>query len=110
MPGRPGRYPLDKIAQWRDTRTKTTANSSIGLEKGRELRASLAELELEERRGRLCDIAVVNDVMERFFGLLRGLNEQCTKRFGREANELFTETLDECEKVIDDLSNGSSAG
>jgi phage terminase Nu1 subunit (DNA packaging protein) len=113
MPGRNGAYELPAISQWlrgpgpwrQHAKPETDdplldAGDSPGLERYRLAKAAIAELDLEERRGALIELAKVRAALSRWSTILRRLGERLAKRFGNDAAVALNETLNECHRVI----------
>lgn len=117
MPGESGAWPLDRIAQWRhdrdiaDKRRAVSLGSdedpllsgpvSPALERFREARASIAELDFLKRTGDVIDREQIHEVFSRIAMVLRGAGEKLERDFGGDARGIFDAALDEAERVAD---------
>jgi hypothetical protein len=79
-----------------------TGGDSPGLERFRNARAELAEMDVQSRRKSLLPRDVTRNALGRVMSLLRQYAERLGRRHGPEEVLSFRETLDECRKVIDD--------
>lgn len=119
MPGRPGRYDLTKIIHWLrspagpwhpklqpaaadDPLLVDSDSESPGLERYRQAKAALAELDLEERRKSLLNVAAVRSILARWATIIRRLQERLAKQYGADAGAVVRDSLDECRRVIHD--------
>ncbi len=124
MPGRPGRYEAGSIVRWLRSSGPwkqhgkpengdpllESGDDSPGLERYRQAKAALAELDLQERRGDLLSRDKARTVLGRWASMLRNLGDRMAKRYGMEAAIAVNETLTECESVIaDELDDAGSA-
>lgn len=113
MPGRPGRYDLAKVAQWREDkraakeREKAADPAAENLDRYRLAKAELAVLELEERRGILLPVARVKEGLLRVATMIRRLGERLGQQYGDEATYAVNETVQEFERVITSELNGT---
>ena len=116
MPGEDRKYPLDKIAQWlrasgpwRPTRkaaadpdlVEDASPDSPELERYRGYRADLAEMERDERRGKLLSTERARELAYSVGDLWRSIRRRLVKRFGRGAGELVDEGLRDLRSVVD---------
>ena len=113
-PGVPGNYPLSEIAKWLRTTGPwrknikpeviddplLTEGDSPGLERYRQAKASLAEIELEKMRGNVLPLETVRENLARWASLIRRMGETLGKRHGPEAARVVNETLEECGRII----------
>ncbi len=82
----------------------SAAGDSPGLERYRLAKAKHAELDLEQRRGSLVDLAKCRDVFGQWAAVLR----RAGQRIGRmhpEAGRALSEGLDECQSIVRGLSD-----
>lgn len=113
MPGRPGAYRLDVIAQWLRSegpwqrRGKAVSDDPLlsdgdspALERYRLAKAQHAELDLEHRKGSLLEREKARDILSRWGSIIRRLGERMAKRYGNEAAVAVNETLEECSELI----------
>ena len=118
MPGRPRAYRLDQIAIWLRTEgpgSKALRSASDdpllaegdspALERYRLAKAKHAELDLEQRRGELIDLAKCRDLFGRWGSVIRKMGDRVSKRFGVEANQMVAEAIDECDSIVRGLGN-----
>lgn len=78
---------------------------SPGLERYRLAKASLAELELEERRRSLLPVVKVREALSRWATIVRRMGERLGQRWGADAQTLVNDALTECEQVLRDDSD-----
>lgn len=116
MPGKPGSYDFREVFQWSRTSgpcahrkaNKQEADpllpdedvDSPGLERYRQAKASLAELELEERKQSLIPIESIRTTLGQWASQLRSMGDVLGRDFGAEAQKIVNDTLDECERLI----------
>lgn len=124
MPGKKrGNYDLAEVVQWlrqsgpwRQNAKPAFAGSddpllvgndadSDGLERYRQAKAALAELDLEERKGQLISREKVRPVLARWAAVIRRCGESLGKVFGASAAEKLNDALDECSRVVDDIGS-----
>lgn len=74
--------------------------ASPALEKYRETRAALAELDLQERQRDLLPRQMVHEVFGRIASRLRDAGEQLGREHGSEAHEVLTEALDDSQREL----------
>jgi hypothetical protein len=108
--GRTGPWSLHEIVPWLIARQKQKAPlddplldgpDSPALERYRDARASLSELELEQRRGRLVDVDELGDWWANEIAApLRRATETLQTRFGVEAAEIVTRALERADDVV----------
>ena len=117
MPGETGAYPILPIIQWRHDRDVAEKRRSptfgaeedpmLGgpvspaLERFREARASIAELDFLKRTGEVIDREQIHEVFSRIANVLRGAGEKLERDFGGDARAVFDTALDEAERVAD---------
>ena len=118
MPGTRGSYRLDLVAQWlrrdgpwqRWDRGSESADpllaegDSPALERYRLAKAKLAELDLENRKGDLIEVAKCRDLLARWAVVLRRMGERLAKRYGNDASLTVNESLSECKSVADGMA------
>ena len=75
--------------------------STPALERYRNARAILAEMDIEERSGQLIRRDVAHDNLMLIASLLRGAGVVLQRQFGDEAHTILDEALDEAERVIE---------
>lgn len=118
MPRRDGRYDLDEIEGWRSARIPDDTDpllsgpgTSPALERYREARAKLAELDLEQRRGRLVDIGDLRERISMLASHLRKAAERIERLHGPDPKRILDEALDEVERgnFADNDGNSNSA-
>ena len=118
MPGRPRAYRLDQIAIWLRTEgpgskaLRSAADDPLladgdspALERYRLAKAKHAELDLEQRRAELIDLAKCRDLFGRWGSVIRKMGDRVSKRFGSEANQMVAEAIDECDSIVRGLGN-----
>jgi len=70
----------------------------------KDAKATLAELEVAERRGQLVDREAFRATMGPFFGILRDADHRLQREFGPRAHEIYIEALDEAtERALETL-------
>lgn len=74
------------------------------LERLRKITADLKEIDLMERRGKVIDSKELAPLFARYGQALRRGADAIKRRFGNDALELFNDTLDDLEKITDDLN------
>lgn len=84
--------------------------SSPALERYREARAGLANLELHQRQGNLLDRAEVHERMLRAATPLRRAGEALQRKFGVEAQRVLDAAVDEFLREVGVLGSGDSNG
>ena len=124
MPGVPGKYPIPKIVQWLRNegpwRPKAKSDDdgdpllaegdSPALERYRNAKAELAEIDVAERKKILVSIDKLKPVFLRWATTIRRCGEWLGKRWGNEAAEALNDALAECQRVVDDeLGNADLA-
>lgn len=120
MPGIDGCYSLKEMIAWRqeDLRRQVQVadgdpamvGDSPALERFREARAKMVELDLEERNRRLLQVDVVESGMQRAAKVLRDAVETLQREFGPEARDLIEGALDDFERIVtEDFSDFGSA-
>lgn len=117
MPGEKGCYPILPIIQWRHDRDVADKRRPVAvgleddpmlagpvspaLERFREARASIAELDFLKRTGEVIDREQIHEVFSRIAMVLRGAGEKLERDFGGDARGIFDAALDEAERVAD---------
>lgn len=76
------------------------AGSSPALERQRAARASIAELELAQRRRELVPVADLRPALSQISSRLREAGDQLRRQFGPEALDVLIEAVDDCDRVI----------
>lgn len=108
MPGGKGRYPLREIARWLresgpwkpharptvDADPMLAGPESPALERYREARAKLAELDLAERTKTLVDMAEMHEWLSDLARHLRRAGERIDRLCGPEPKRILDEALD----------------
>jgi len=108
-PGKPGRYDLDAIAAWREARRQVDAEpdlagpASPGLERYRQARAAIAELELAQLRRRLVPRDEVHQVLDQVAGTLRNAGVILERHYGAEARQVLEDALDNARRLLQQL-------
>jgi hypothetical protein len=77
-----------------------SGSDSPGLERLRQAKAAIAELDLALRRTELLDRDKVRQSLLRFAMLIRRAGERVGVRYGPDALAIVNESLEECEAVI----------
>ena len=100
-----GKYDCRNIIQFiRDGLLESGQDvDSPALERFRNARASLSELELERVRGSLVNVGNIQDHLRAISKRLRECSDRLEKRFGRDAKEMLNETLLSYEKEIEEM-------
>lgn len=109
MPGRSKRYRLEEIARWL-VKYKEAEKLAIEKRNGelkkvdrfRDAKAELAEITLRERKGELIDREAMHESLIKLSGLLRGAGERLQRAYGKEAQLILDETLDEFDAQVED--------
>lgn len=115
MPGTPNAYDVSEIIQWlrsvgpwrqhakpdSDDPLLSADGDSPGLERYRQAKAALAELELEERKGTLLSRDKARSTLGRWASIVRRLGERLGRRYGPEATTAVNDAILECQHVID---------
>lgn len=74
--------------------------ASPALERYRQERATMAELDRREREGALLPREEVHETLGRIAHLLRSAGDMLRRQFGQDAADLLDEVLDDCEREI----------
>jgi hypothetical protein len=74
---------------------------SPALERFREAKANLAELDLQKRKGELVPRDEIREGLGRFAARIRGAGDLLERQFGPEAAEILREALDDCTLELD---------
>jgi len=103
-----GRYDLCQLVPWYLARQAggddlMGGSESPGLERYREARASLAELELAQREHQLVSVEQARAVLLRWAAVIKRAGERLRKR-QLEAHRTLAEALVECAKIVDELA------
>jgi hypothetical protein len=85
----------------RDEDVLMQGGNSPALERYREKRADLAELELSERRRKVIPRDDVNSGLSRIASFLRAAGDTLQRQFGPEARAILDEALDDAQREID---------
>lgn len=117
MPGRPKAYPLDEIARWlradgpwRPQAQRMTAEDepelvgygdSPELERFRAARADLAEMERDERRGKLISAERLREICLTVGDVIKSLRRRLVKKFGVAAGEVVDGGLRDLRDIAD---------
>ena len=122
MPGTRGSYPLPEIVTWLRTKgpwkskrpdevdPMLDSGDGPGIERYRQAKAALAELDLEERKGTVLRIEKARPIFQRWAVVIRSLGERLAKRFGNDAAIQVNDALSECGRIIEnDLGAGKPA-
>jgi len=109
-PGSPGRYPLDEILQWvkhnrwcQSSDPLLAGGDSANLERYRGVKADLAELDLQERRGMLVDQDTVKPVFLQSLGFISSAIEQLDRQYGNDAFAIALAGWDQIERHISEM-------
>lgn len=106
---RPGRfrYDLDEIEAWREATSAEAADDPLlrgdgspALERYREARAKLADLDYRKRVGELIDVAAMHERHVRIAGRLRQAGELLGRKFGVDAQLILDEALEDVEREM----------
>lgn len=114
MPGKQGHYDLRKIIPWLRTdgpcvhKRRESADDdelmaevdSPGLERYRQAKAAIAELDYAERQKELMARDKVKSLFARWAAVLRRMGEKISKRFGNEAAITVNDALRECGEIV----------
>lgn len=108
MPGRPGHYDLDAIAAWKIARPRDPqrlaalaedplmkGHGSPALERYREARAKMAELDFQRESGQVVDVEAWRADASRLADILRRASEVLQAQFGPDAEKILQDALDE---------------
>ncbi len=122
MPGRKGNYPLDEIVQWLRNQgpwrrfqvngdgddPMLAAGDSPALERYRNARADLSELELAEKRQQLHPTDFILHVLKQWAGVYRRLGERLSRRYqdpiGKEIGRDFVDAAGEAKAIAKALT------
>lgn len=107
-PGRAGHYDLDAIEAWLDARNsdadpEMTGAVSPALERFRNARADLAELERDQKRKELVPRHEVHQVMGQVADVLRNAGTVLGKRWGAEARRVLDKAIDDAQRLVRQL-------
>lgn len=112
-PGRSGNYPLSEMLQWakynkwcKSADPLLAGGDSDNLERYRGVKADLAELDLEERKGTLIEPDEVRDTYVQSLRFIRDAAEQIDRQYGNDAFLIIHEAWERAEKyVMDELDD-----
>lgn len=79
----------------KDADPMLAGGDSPALERYREAKAGLAEMDLQERQKSHVNLQSLNDALMRFASTIRRAGEALQRRFGNEASEIMNEAIDE---------------
>lgn len=88
----------------------STGGDSPALERYRAARAAMAELDLKERQGELVARRFVLDHWNCIGGALRNFGVDLQRQFGRDAFDLWEQTLDECDRQLAERFGNGQTG
>ena len=91
-----------RLAQEDDSLLRS-AQTSPALEKYREERARIAELDRMEREGELLPLDMVQEAHNRIGMLTRRAIERVEIRYGKDAAQIFLDMLDDCDRELEEL-------
>lgn len=104
-------YDLEKIGKWKREREARrlvpdddplmVEGESPALERYREARAKLAELELAKKKGEVIEVEIMRPGLDRLVASFRSLGGKLRERFGDGAYEIYCEALDLAQLEID---------
>lgn len=97
-PGRPGRWDLSKIAQWRLT-DEPAEGESPSLERKRAAEATLRELDVAERQHLLLSREKVRENLAGVAAIMKAAGEQLGRSFGPNAQDLLDQAWDDAVAV-----------
>jgi phage terminase Nu1 subunit (DNA packaging protein) len=114
MPGRPREYPIAEIVTWlREAGPWRPADGcdpllvggerSDALERYRDERAKLARLDRLERERQLIPRDEIHGLLAEVAGLLRAAGDRLQKQFGRDAQDVLDNALDDVDRLVDRL-------
>ena len=116
-PGSHGHYDLAAIRAWRCASSGASVADpmdapvlSPGLERYRQMRANLAELEYHERIGTLCTREAVRDLLARFFAHAERAKARSVELAGEPGEQEANEMLVNMRRVLADLGEGGARG
>ncbi len=114
-PKPPGGWPIaDLIAAVREHDAKRyerqqdegdpllSSGSSPALEKYREAKAKLAELDLQYREGKTIDRSEAHEVITEAARLIRGAGEDLQRRFGADAQDILDQAINEVDRLVEE--------
>lgn len=113
-PGSPGRYDLDAIAAWRDARRgkgddpELAGPASAGLERYRQARAAIAELELARLRRQLVPREEVHAVLDQVATTLRRAGEILARHHGDEARQVLEDAIDDARRLLEQINTAET--
>lgn len=116
-PGRNKEYPLDKMLQWakinrwcKSADPLLAGGDSDNLERYRGVKADLAELDLEERKGTLIEPEEVRDTYIQSLRFIRDAAEQIDRQYGNDAFLIIHEAWERAERYVMDELNDNGGG
>jgi len=115
-PGKHGFYDTDKMRAWREGIVESGVDPmdapvlSPGLERYRQMRANLAELEYHERIGTLCTREAVRDLLARFFAHAERAKARIVELAGEAGEQVANDMLTNMRRVLADLGEGGARG
>lgn len=122
MPGLPGEYNLADVVQWlrqagpwrqhlkvTDDDPLMDDTDSPGLERYRQAKAAIAELDYAERQKELMARDKVKALFVRWAAVLRRMGERISKRFGNDAAITVNDALRECSEIVTYELGGTNA-
>lgn len=111
-PGSPGKYSLDEILQWvkrnrwcQSSDPLMAGGDSANLERYRGVKADLAELDLQERRGTLVDQDTVKPVFQQSLGFISSAIENLDRQYGNDAFAIALEGWNQTQRYVSELPN-----
>ncbi|WP_298860940.1 hypothetical protein [uncultured Gimesia sp.] len=112
-PGEPKNYVIRDVVEWAKVNKwfpssdpMLAGGDSDNLERYRGVKADLAEIDLQERKGVLIDPDKVRDVYVQSLRFIRDAAEQIDRQFGNEAFLIISEAWDRAEKyTIEELAD-----
>jgi hypothetical protein len=118
MPGEPGRYVIADIDEWRksqhdDEALLSSPLTSPWLEELRKNKALQEEIKLNLMRGSVVEVDRVRDCLAVWSATIRRLGDQLTRNFGREAEVMVADALDDCRRAVGSIfseSHGNDNG
>lgn len=113
-PGSAGNYVVREVVEWAKVNKwfpssdpMLAGGDSDNLERYRGVKADLAEIDLQERKGLMIDPVKVRDVYIQSLRFIRDAAEQIDRQFGNEAFLIISEAWDRAEKyAVEELADG----
>lgn len=102
-------YNLREVIQWREDRLRSANDDGLvgpdspALERYRDEKAKLAQLDRFEREGKLLPRDLVHEKLGRLGLILRRAGEQLQRKYGPDAQQTLDEALDDFEREIASL-------